>query len=99
MGVKTATTTANQPFLRSSLPASFHTNQPVSKPSKEFKILTATKPNWAKGFESLWEPGENGAKKRLQDFLIRLRISAPRSLENYGEDYLRGRLRRLKAFH
>lgn len=28
-----------------------------------------TKPNWAKGFESLWEPGENGAKKRLKNFL------------------------------
>jgi deoxyribodipyrimidine photo-lyase len=31
--------------------------------------LLPTKPNWATGFEPLWQPGEAGAQKRLHDFL------------------------------
>ncbi|MCI2395815.1 deoxyribodipyrimidine photo-lyase [Aliiroseovarius sediminis] len=31
--------------------------------------LLPTAPNWAKGFEPLWQPGEDGAMARLDDFL------------------------------
>lgn len=31
--------------------------------------LLPTKPNWAKGFESEWQPGEEGAQTRLADFV------------------------------
>ena len=31
--------------------------------------LLPTKPNWAKGFEGVWEPGETGAQARLKAFL------------------------------
>jgi deoxyribodipyrimidine photo-lyase len=31
--------------------------------------LLPTKPNWAKGFENLWEPGEEGAQKKLKEFI------------------------------
>jgi deoxyribodipyrimidine photo-lyase len=31
--------------------------------------LLPSKPNWAGGFETVWQPGEAGAKKRLADFL------------------------------
>lgn len=31
--------------------------------------LLPTKPNWAKGFEPVWTPGEKGAQKRLKNFL------------------------------
>ncbi len=40
--------------------------------------LLPTKPNWAKGFENDWSPGEKGAKQRLQEFL-------EQGLEGYGE--------------
>ena len=31
--------------------------------------LLPTRPNWAKGFEPVWTPGERGALKRLRDWL------------------------------
>ncbi len=31
--------------------------------------LLPTRPNWAKGFETEWQPGEVGAHKRLADFV------------------------------
>ncbi|NBB47406.1 deoxyribodipyrimidine photo-lyase [Rhizobium sp. CRIBSB] len=31
--------------------------------------LLPTKPNWARGFECEWQPGEAGAQKRLADFV------------------------------
>ncbi|GGD03321.1 cryptochrome/photolyase family protein [Aquisalinus flavus] len=31
--------------------------------------LLPTKPNWAKGFEEVWEPGEKGAMSALRNFL------------------------------
>jgi len=31
--------------------------------------LLPSKPNWAKGWDKLWEPGAAGARKRLADFL------------------------------
>ncbi|WP_289043916.1 deoxyribodipyrimidine photo-lyase [uncultured Aliiroseovarius sp.] len=31
--------------------------------------LLPTAPNWAKGFDPLWQPGEDGAMARLDDFL------------------------------
>ncbi|HAH11743.1 MAG TPA: deoxyribodipyrimidine photolyase [Alphaproteobacteria bacterium] len=33
--------------------------------------LTPSRPNWARGFEAVWTPGEAGAQRRLQDFLDR----------------------------
>eukprot|EP01080_Neovahlkampfia_damariscottae_P011771 gene11771-5109_t len=41
--------------------------------------LLPTKPNWAKGFENIWEPGEEGAEKKIQIFL------------NYIKDYKNSR--------
>ncbi|MGQ0457515.1 MAG: cryptochrome/photolyase family protein [Hyphomicrobium sp.] len=41
--------------------------------------LTPRKPNWAKGWDQLWSPGEAGAARRLQDFLAT-------SLATYKED-------------
>ncbi|WP_417684347.1 cryptochrome/photolyase family protein [Roseibium sp.] len=40
--------------------------------------LLPRSPNWAEGWEDLWQPGEEGAMKRLQDFLAD-------GLEGYGE--------------
>lgn len=40
--------------------------------------LLPTKPNWATGFESLWQPGEEGAKALLRAFLHT-------ALAGYGE--------------
>jgi deoxyribodipyrimidine photo-lyase len=34
----------------------------------DWKLLP-TKPNWATGFESVWQPGEDGARKLLRRFL------------------------------
>jgi deoxyribodipyrimidine photo-lyase len=31
--------------------------------------LLPSKPNWAKGFETIWQPGEAGARKRLDRFV------------------------------
>ena len=31
--------------------------------------LLPVKPNWARGFELLWQPGEKGAQKKLQEFV------------------------------
>ncbi len=31
--------------------------------------LLPSRPNWAKGFETLWEPGEEGARRRLAAFI------------------------------
>ncbi len=52
----------------------------------EWKLLP-TKPNWASGFESEWQPGEHGAKQHLARFI-------DDALENYAE----GRDRPVKAF-
>lgn len=40
--------------------------------------LLPMRPNWAKGFEAEWEPGERGAGERLQRFLAR-------GLDGYAE--------------
>jgi len=39
--------------------------------------LLPTRPNWARGFESLWQPGESGAQSLLKTFL-------DRTLDGYG---------------
>ena len=41
---------------------------PTSEALKDWHLLP-TKPNWAKGFESQWQPGESGAQKRLTEFI------------------------------
>lgn len=40
--------------------------------------LLPSKPNWAAGWDRLWQPGEDGASKRLKAFLAE-------GLEGYGE--------------
>ena len=40
--------------------------------------LTPTKPNWAKGFDQYWTPGEQGALERIESFL-------DGDLASYGE--------------
>ncbi len=40
--------------------------------------LLPTRPDWSGGLEETWTPGENGAHRRLRDFLNRV--------EDYGED-------------
>lgn len=40
--------------------------------------LLPTKPNWAKGFESLWTPGEDGAQALLRSFV-------GKGIDGYGE--------------
>lgn len=43
--------------------------------------LLPTRPNWAKGFEQEWTPGEQGARARLDAFLARVgRYEATRNL-------------------
>ncbi|MCJ8239383.1 cryptochrome/photolyase family protein [Peteryoungia algae] len=49
-----------------SLPAPEH--WPTSDSLEDWSLLP-TKPNWAKGFESEWQPGEAGAQERLADFV------------------------------
>ena len=39
--------------------------------------LLPSRPNWARGFEDVWQPGERGAMNRLESFL-------QEGLENYG---------------
>jgi len=39
-----------------------------SEPLEEWNLLP-TRPNWATGFDDLWEPGESGAHARLEAFL------------------------------
>ena len=41
--------------------------------------LLPSKPNWAKGFDALWSPGEAGARKRLSTFI-------DKSLDHYADD-------------
>ncbi len=43
-------------------------HQIESEPLTDWGLLP-TKPNWAKGFEGHWQPGENGAQQRWQSFL------------------------------
>lgn len=43
-------------------------NWPDSDALESWKLLP-TKPNWAKAFEGIWTPGEDGAQKRLEHFL------------------------------
>ncbi len=40
--------------------------------------LTPTRPNWAKGFSDLWQPGEHGAHQKLEEFIVH-------HLKNYKE--------------
>jgi deoxyribodipyrimidine photo-lyase len=47
------------------------------EPIDSWKLLP-TRPNWAKGFESFWEPGEAGAQKLLHSFTVK-------ALGGYGE--------------
>lgn len=66
------------PFWRAcqKLPVALPTHLPKPQWSKHDKSdaleswdLLPQKPNWAEGWESLWRPGEAGARERLQDFL------------------------------
>ena len=41
----------------------------VASDSLESLQLLPTKPNWASGFESMWQPGENGANAHLMTFI------------------------------
>ncbi len=43
-------------------------NWPKGEALESWSLLP-TSPNWAKGFEAEWQPGEAGAKKRLADFV------------------------------
>ncbi|WP_394694592.1 cryptochrome/photolyase family protein [Hyphobacterium sp.] len=65
-------------------------NAPQSWPDsdrlEEWELLP-TKPNWAKEFEDIWTPGENGARDRLDRFL-----------ENGAKHYADGRDRPDKAY-
>jgi len=45
-------------------------HQPSSEVLADWKLLP-TRPNWAKGFEPAWTPGEIGAKRALASFLER----------------------------
>lgn len=49
-----------------------------SEQLKSLKLYTAH-PDWAVEFEKVWEPGEDGAKKKWQNFL-------ESNLENYSKD-------------
>lgn len=54
------------------IPAPKSLNTPDRWPKSEKLAdwdLLPTKPNWAKGFEPEWQPGEAGAHKRLADFV------------------------------
>lgn len=41
---------------------------PASDPLKSWNLLPHN-PDWAEGFNTVWTPGEAGARKRLEDFL------------------------------
>jgi deoxyribodipyrimidine photo-lyase len=43
-------------------------NWPESETLESWNLLPV-KPNWAHAFDNLWQPGEEGAQKRLQGFL------------------------------
>ena len=54
------------------LPAPKRLSSPTSWPQSETLAvwgLLPARPNWAKGFEPLWTPGETGARKRLSAFI------------------------------
>lgn len=46
----------------------WHTGPVVSEQLDEWALLPQ-RPNWAEGFESLWQPGKAGAESRINDFL------------------------------
>lgn len=46
--------------------------------------LLPTKPNWAKGFDSLWQPGEQGAHVKLEEFISH-HINEYKELRNIPE--------------
>jgi len=52
---------------------------PVASDRLEDWALLPQEPNWAQGFEQNWQPGETGARDRLQDFL-------DNALAGYGTD-------------
>jgi len=58
---------------------SFYRNTPDGLSLESF-ALTPKNPDWAAGWDSLWEPGAEGARKTLQQFL-----------QNSLDDYARGR--------
>lgn len=43
---------------------------PASETLSDWDLLP-TRPNWAKEFDTLWQPGEDGAHRRLKDFVAR----------------------------
>ena len=43
--------------------------QKVDSDSLQDWKLLPTKPNWAEGFSSAWQPGEKGAQQQWQSFL------------------------------
>jgi deoxyribodipyrimidine photo-lyase len=53
--------------------------------------LLPTKPNWAKGFEDLWQPGEEGAQKNLTEFIKYIKnykVSRDRPDNEHGTSHL-----------
>ncbi len=77
------------PYWRA-VQANYELPEPVPAPSKLSKIhvksddltdwsLHPSKPDWSKGFDGSWAPGEAGAKDRLSKFLST-------SVSNYGDD-------------
>ena len=72
--------TAQQQHVAEPLPAPQEIaflDSPHGEPLKDLGLLPS-QPNWAQGWESIWQPGEDGAKARLKAFLAS-------GLEGYGE--------------
>lgn len=46
----------------------FHPSMPASDPLAGLQLLPS-RPNWAEGWEGLWQPGEDGAQATLEQFL------------------------------
>jgi deoxyribodipyrimidine photo-lyase len=53
----------------------------ISSDSIDSLNLLPTKPNWAAEFQNYWCPGENGAQKKLQDF-IRYQLNTYKEARN-----------------
>lgn len=70
--------------LRSDVPTAISTpkitagaHSDLGEPAEDWELLP-TKPNWAKGFDPVWQPGEVGARQRLATFL-------QEGLKGYGD--------------
>ncbi|MEQ8651325.1 MAG: deoxyribodipyrimidine photo-lyase [Kiloniellales bacterium] len=50
-------------------PRSLSTPEAIASDVLDSWELTPQKPDWAKGFGAVWQPGESGARQRLSDFL------------------------------